>query len=825
MKMTSKKYDTSSSESEKEPLTRTKTEDNVVMIEDPIGLLPKEKPGRNRLRVSIDQSPCISKGKVLVTPLADVRRRRLPSTALHEELEISNSNKQQSQEDGLGQEVCPAWLSPMSTPCQAGSRSRDSSNSIVWECGDLIGRGSFGKVYSGRNMLTGEKIAVKFVRIGDARATQAFWAEVSVLASCHHPNIVRFLGAEESEGPDQEAIQDSGSDDAVVEDTHLASLDATGNGIFSRWVCIFMEYVDGGSLRMLLDAQGPLREPGIRFYSHQVLLGLNYLHEKGIAHRDIKASNILLTSSGCVKLADFGLTRLSSQNPGGMKGSSAWMAPEVIQQEFCPKDGWKKADIWSFGCTVIEMAEGRPPWNNYEEPLAALFNVGCTEAIPLLPQTLSQRAQSFLLQCLQKEPGKRSTASWLLLDAFLREQTGEIFNFNDGWMDSRFQSALRPDTSHDRVRPSERRRSRTSSDHTGPSLKVTPPGESWSDEAGQKLQDSEQGFLDLFDQELSFGLEPSHATTRGTASHIKPVANMRRRRRRKSEGQVKVKAAGKWWSDEVIDKARFSPQETLALDCLDQYQSFTFNTSDGLKAGEIPSLRHSAGQRRSRPVSRQSARLFSGKDSHTSQKYSQPRRQLYSNEKAIDVAKDDAGLPSESPENCFEGFPERHSEGGISLQNQQNNDNGHNRLLPMQHYFANLGRKRPDTRRSWRAWDISDKSGVEQQGRDSALKLPPSPSRKVSKTPFLDTFWLDNSFIQEIDEPTSESMPSINGGTPNSLTPDKVQIFCDTDSSRTSHKKPSPKSKLNLQGRKGNESNSIPRKGALLFRNHSVKSC
>ena len=148
----------------------------------------------------------------------------------------------------------------------------------------------------------------------------------------------------------------------------------------AQTLAIFLEYVPGGSLRSLLDRFGTLEEAVVRLYSRQILLGLEYLHANGIAHRDVKAANVLVSNDGSVKLADFGASKRTrdampaanaNATGGHAKGTPLWMAPEVIRA--APRSqGWRKADVWSVGCTVIEMSTGKPPWSQYSNPVTAM---------------------------------------------------------------------------------------------------------------------------------------------------------------------------------------------------------------------------------------------------------------------------------------------------------------------------------------------------------------------------------------------------------------------------------------------------------------------
>jgi serine/threonine protein kinase len=128
---------------------------------------------------------------------------------------------------------------------------------------------------------------------------------------------------------------------------------------------IFLELMAGGSISSLLKKYGSFNERLIQIYTNQILQGLEYLHINNIVHRDIKGGNVLVDKNGTCKLADFGNSkRLYSEleDDNQIKGTAHWMAPEVIKQN---KYG-RYSDIWSLGCTIIEMATGSPPWSQYK---------------------------------------------------------------------------------------------------------------------------------------------------------------------------------------------------------------------------------------------------------------------------------------------------------------------------------------------------------------------------------------------------------------------------------------------------------------------------
>ena len=150
-----------------------------------------------------------------------------------------------------------------------------------------------------------------------------------------------------------------------------------------------------------------------------------YLHENKVVHKDIKGANILVDGDGTVKLADFGcssqfektLSNFNTFLANSLQGSIPWMAPEVVKET-----GYgRRSDIWSFGCTILEMATGKLPWSHYQfdDPVAILMKIALSEEIPLIPDTLSEDLKSFLSLCLQRDPTKRPHAQDLIIHPFL----------------------------------------------------------------------------------------------------------------------------------------------------------------------------------------------------------------------------------------------------------------------------------------------------------------------------------------------------------------------------------------------------------------------
>lgn len=186
---------------------------------------------------------------------------------------------------------------------------------------------------------------------------------------------------------------------------------------------VLLEFVPGGSLKTILTKYGALEVDVIKNYSKQLLLGLNYLHENQIVHRDLKSANILISSNGILKVSDFGSSRKFEDIEGhiskSLRGSPYWMAPEVVNRE----GHSYPADIWSFGCVLLEMASGKPPWSNLSnDSKEVLHLISKDNSYPDIPQTDSM-LRSIISLCLIRDPHDRPTTKQLLSMPFFFLET------------------------------------------------------------------------------------------------------------------------------------------------------------------------------------------------------------------------------------------------------------------------------------------------------------------------------------------------------------------------------------------------------------------
>ncbi|XP_036241138.1 STE20-like serine/threonine-protein kinase isoform X3 [Molothrus ater] len=267
---------------------------------------------------------------------------------------------------------------------------RDLNPEEFWEIIGELGDGAFGKVFKAQNKETKVLAAAKVIDTKSEEELEDYMVEIDILASCDHANIVKLL-------------------DAFYYENNL-------------WILI--EFCAGGAVdAVMLELERPLTEPQIKVVCRQTLEALNYLHENKIIHRDLKAGNILFTLDGDIKLADFGVSAKNTrtiQRRDSFIGTPYWMAPEVVMCETSKDRPYDyKADIWSLGITLIEMAQIEPPHHELN-PMRVLLKIAKSDPPTLAqPSKWSSDFKDFLKKCLEKNVDARWSASQLLQHPFV----------------------------------------------------------------------------------------------------------------------------------------------------------------------------------------------------------------------------------------------------------------------------------------------------------------------------------------------------------------------------------------------------------------------
>uniref|UniRef100_A0A8C8D325 non-specific serine/threonine protein kinase n=1 Tax=Oncorhynchus tshawytscha TaxID=74940 RepID=A0A8C8D325_ONCTS len=267
---------------------------------------------------------------------------------------------------------------------------RDINPNDQWEIIGELGDGAFGKVYKAKNKETGALAAAKVIETKTEEELEDYMVEIDILAKCDHRYIVKLL-------------------DAFYHDAKL-------------WIMI--EFCPGGAVdATMLELDRGLIEPQIQVICKQMLEALVYLHSIKIIHRDLKAGNILLTLEGDIKLADFGVSAQNTktlQRRDSFIGTPYWMAPEVVMCETMKDAPYDyKADIWSLGITLIELAQIEPPHHELN-PMRVLLKIAKSEPPTLeQPSKWSREFKDFLKKSLDKNPESRPDAAQLLEHPFV----------------------------------------------------------------------------------------------------------------------------------------------------------------------------------------------------------------------------------------------------------------------------------------------------------------------------------------------------------------------------------------------------------------------
>merc|ERR1719431_2435514 len=263
----------------------------------------------------------------------------------------------------------------------------DVDPETLWEIIGELGDGAFGKVHKARHRESGRLAAAKICQLESDEELSDFAVEIDILHEIQHKNVIKLY-------------------DAFFHENKL-------------WM--FIEYCDGGALdSIIVDLEKGLTEKQIAFVTREMVEGLAHLHTHRVIHRDLKAGNVLLTTAGEVKLADFGVSaknKEDNQKRDTFIGTPYWMAPEVVACETFRDEPYDhKVDIWSLGVTMIEFAQMEPPFHEMT-PMRVLLKIQKSEP-PRRPSAQDLLKHPFIRAASDRKP---------LLD-LLAEFKAEIIN-------------------------------------------------------------------------------------------------------------------------------------------------------------------------------------------------------------------------------------------------------------------------------------------------------------------------------------------------------------------------------------------------------------
>uniref|UniRef100_A0A8C4SGE6 Si:zfos-2326c3.2 n=1 Tax=Erpetoichthys calabaricus TaxID=27687 RepID=A0A8C4SGE6_ERPCA len=439
-------------------------------------------------------------------------------------------------------------------PMDTDSRSVGQRDSVVtdpvgiFELVEVVGNGTYGQVYKGRHVKTGQLAAIKVMEVTEDEEDE-IKMEINMLKKySHHRNIATYYGAFVKKSMTNEHHQ--------------------------LW--LVMEYCGAGSVTDLVKKTkgNCLKEDWIAYICREVLRGLSHLHSHHVIHRDIKGQNVLLTENAEVKLVDFGVSAQLDQTIGRRNtfiGTPYWMAPEVIACDENPDSTYDyRSDLWSLGITALEMAEGAPPLCDMH-PMRALFLIPRNPPPKLKSKKWSKRFLTFVESCLVKNYIHRPSTETLLRHSFVKDLQNDR-QIRIMLKDHMDRTKKKKEETEYEYSGSEEETEEVNEDDGEPSSIVNLPGESTLRREFLRLQQENKNRAELQRQHLDLQKQQKDQERykkQVLAERQKRIEQQKEQRRRLEDQRKQHLEAGfQWpelqemlWGEESKDEKNFLEEE------------------------------------------------------------------------------------------------------------------------------------------------------------------------------------------------------------------------------------------------------------------------